>query len=212
MEPMVLKNGIQMEIKLACSCGGLQGKIQNVTPKLGLRIICYCDDCQTYANYLRCQKSILDEDGGTQLLQVPQAHVQFSQGQDQIECLQLSPKGIKRWYTKCCHTPIGNMLQNPNVAFIGIPFALIDMEQINGIDQSLGPLCARLQARYAKRPIAHKHDEKVSFGHLLKTINKLLLWKIKGLQRPHPFYDFEKKQYSYETKILSKEERNKFRP
>ncbi|EQC48268.1 hypothetical protein M899_3209 [Bacteriovorax sp. BSW11_IV] len=200
-----------MDLNLSCSCNKVQGQIKNVTPKLGLRVVCYCDDCQTYARYLNGQKSVLDENGGTELLQVPQAYVSFHKGQDQIECVQLSPKGIKRWYAKCCHTPIGNMLQNPSVSFIGIPVAFIDEEQMRDADKTIGPVCARLQLRFATGPIKENHDEKVPFGHLLKTISKLLQWKIKGLNRPHPFYDFESERYIYETKILTKEERDGFR-
>ena len=36
----------------------------------------------------------------------------FTQGKDRLACMSLSDKGMLRWYTTCCNTPIGNTMRN----------------------------------------------------------------------------------------------------
>ena len=41
------------------------------------------------------------------------AHVKLGAGTDAMRCLRLSDKGVLRWYTDCCRTPIGNTAASP---------------------------------------------------------------------------------------------------
>jgi hypothetical protein len=41
------------------------------------------------------------------------AHVKLGAGTDALRCLRLSDKGVLRWYTDCCRTPIGNTAASP---------------------------------------------------------------------------------------------------
>jgi hypothetical protein len=83
------------------------------------RIVCYCDDCQAYAHWLRREDG-LDAHGGSELVQVAPATLSFDRGQARIRGLRLTAKGLYRWYASCCNTPLGNTLQ-PGVPFVGIP-------------------------------------------------------------------------------------------
>jgi Family of unknown function (DUF6151) len=45
--------------------------------------------------------------------------LRFTKGQDQIEGLRLTPKGLYRWYAKCCNTPVGNT-RAPALPFVSM--------------------------------------------------------------------------------------------
>lgn len=85
------------EISLKCSCSTVQGVASQVTPKSGVRILCYCDDCQAFARFLDQEKLVLDEYEGTDIYQMPIANVRITQGKGQIRCMRLSHKGMFRW-------------------------------------------------------------------------------------------------------------------
>ena len=40
------------EVPLRCRCGALRGVASEVAPTTGLRLVCYCKDCQAFARYL----------------------------------------------------------------------------------------------------------------------------------------------------------------
>ena len=97
-----------MTVPLACSCGAVRGVLRNANARNGSRLVCMCDDCQTYAHHLGRAGDILDAHGGTEVYQTYPARLGFTQGSEPVRCLRLSPKGLMRWHTGCCRTPIGN--------------------------------------------------------------------------------------------------------
>ena len=101
------------EINLKCSCGKVRGKTKNVNESSGTRIMCCCDDCQSFAQYLEQESSVLDQYGGTDIFQMPISYIKITEGMKQISSVRLSAKGMYRWYTKCCNTPIGNSMNKP---------------------------------------------------------------------------------------------------
>ena len=52
-------------ISLKCKCGAVKGSIKHVSPKVGNHVVCYCEDCQAFANHLSSNDNISDEWGGT---------------------------------------------------------------------------------------------------------------------------------------------------
>lgn len=72
--------------------------------------MCCCMDCQKFAVFLQQEDQILDQYGGTDIFQIPILHVKITEGNEHIACVRLNQKGIYRWYTGCCNTPIGNTL------------------------------------------------------------------------------------------------------
>jgi hypothetical protein len=40
------------KLPLKCRCGAMRGTANDVAPEAGNRIVCLCDDCQTYAAYV----------------------------------------------------------------------------------------------------------------------------------------------------------------
>jgi len=84
-----------------------------------MRATCYCKDCQSFAYFLGKEKETLNELGGTDIVPASPRCVTFKQGQASLACLQLSPKGLLRWYAKCRNTPIGNTWRNNKLSYVG---------------------------------------------------------------------------------------------
>lgn len=101
------------------------------------RLICYCTDCQAFGRFLTNlaqhdgQHQVLDAQGGTELVQVAQSKLRFVQGEDQLLAVRLTEQGMIRWYTRCCHTPIGNTMASRGGAFIGLIHSCLTRPQLN---------------------------------------------------------------------------------
>ena len=106
------------EVELRCRCGEVIGLVENASPQKVNRVVCYCDDCQAFAHQLG-RGDLLNAQGGTDIIQVAPASLIFVKGQYRIAGLRLTPKGLFRWHTTCCNTPVGNTL-GPAIPFVGI--------------------------------------------------------------------------------------------
>jgi len=53
------------EITLQCACGEVRGKTANLNSTCGTRLVCCCRDCQSFAQYLQQEQTVLDQYGGT---------------------------------------------------------------------------------------------------------------------------------------------------
>lgn len=172
-------------VKLKCSCGKVQGETENVNQDTGTRVVCCCDDCQSFANYLNGGNTILDEYGGTDVFQMPVAHLNITQGKDQIGCVRLSTKGAYRWYTTCCNTPIGNTM-GAGVPFIGVIHNIMD--NATNRDNDLGRARGHIQTKFATKTVPAGLKGSM-FRIIIRTLSKLLIWKLKGLNTPSVFFD-----------------------
>ncbi|WP_339846433.1 DUF6151 family protein [uncultured Halopseudomonas sp.] len=170
---------------LQCRCGQIKGRAININPADRTRVICYCKDCQAFAHALQAGAVVLDEQGGTDIYQLPPARLQIHQGQDQIRCLRLSEKGLYRWYAGCCNTPIGNTL-SPRVPMIGLIHCFIaDPER----ETKLGPVRACVNLRGATGQIPNSQlNAAPARGYVGKLILKMLGWKLGGKARPNPLF------------------------
>ena len=108
----------RMTHRFQCHCGTLRGELTE--PQRGVRAVCYCGDCQTYAHLLGQPQRVLDALGGTDVVAIPSRHVRFTSGTGTLACLSLSPKGILRWYASCCNTPIANTPRDWRLPYVGL--------------------------------------------------------------------------------------------
>ncbi len=176
-----------MDINLTCSCGAVKGTAINITPKNGTRVICCCDDCQAFANYLGAEEKILDAFGGTDIYQTSQSQIKINKGAEHLRCIQLTSKGLMRWYTGCCNTPVGNTM-NASIPFIGIIHNFIDVQ--SNRDNTLGPVSAYVQTQYARGCPTYPHSaKKFPIGITFKIIQKIIIWRIKGMNKPSAFFN-----------------------
>lgn len=179
-----------MDISLGCECGKVTGVAKNVTPSAGTRLNCYCSDCQAFPRHLGKADTVLDVWGGTDIFQMAQAYVEIHTGADQVRCLRLSEKGLHRWYTACCNTPIGNTLGG-GMPFIGVIHSFIT--QPGERDVLLGPSRGNVWIKDASIDALGNAPESLRKGGnpyllLLRSIRKLIVWKLKGLDQPSPFF------------------------
>lgn len=174
------------DIPLKCNCGEVSGIARNVTPHNGIRAMCYCDDCQGFANYLHRGDDILDQNGGTDIFQMTPSQLEFHEGADQLRCVRLKKKGLYRWYTGCCNTPIGNTV-GAGFAFIGVIHSIMDDDGVR--DQNLGPIRTFVMGNYAKGELPEeRYNKGFPISSTLRVFWKLLLWRLQGKHKPSPFF------------------------
>ena len=126
-------------LEIACRCGQVRIGLAAPSWSSGMRVKCYCKDCQTAARALGAE-DVLDAAGGTDIWQTTPDQLDIRAGADQLRILRLSPRGIFRWYAACCDTPICNSLPR-----LGLPFAGVILR---------GPVLAQVEARVG-RVVAH---------------------------------------------------------
>ncbi len=176
-------------LPIKCRCGSFRGIARGVSREAGNRLICYCDDCQSFAEFLGRADEILDTHGGTDIFQMSPARLEIVAGKEHLACIRLTPKGVFRWYTDCCKTPVGNTLPTGRIAFVGLIHSCM---QTGGKsrEEALGPVHARINARYAKgdRSELDAHD-RVPLSVLVRVVWKLLHWRLRGDRHRSPFFD-----------------------
>lgn len=107
-----------MNHRFQCQCGTLKGEVSS--PERGMRAVCYCGDCQTYAHLLGHPHRVLDPLGGTDVVATHARYVTFTSDTQTLACLSLSPRAVLRWYARCCDTPIANTPRNWKLPYVGM--------------------------------------------------------------------------------------------
>jgi hypothetical protein len=199
-----LMNGMQHPLK--CQCGAVQGVV-NVSMTLS-RGICYCKDCQSFAHFLGKEKEILNELGGTDVVPASPRSVTFTQGKESLACMQLSPKGLLRWYARCCNTPIGNTWRNNKMAYVGLIHTCLEQSGMS-LDQSFGPVCMQVNPQSAKGAV--KIKSKGTLSALTSWAWMMLRERISGTYRQSPFFDSNTDQPVVAPVVLTQEERQALR-
>ena len=193
------------EIELRCRCGEVRGTITGASPRTVNRVVCYCDDCQAFAQHLG-RADLLNENGGSDVVQVAPATLTFTQGQDRIAGVRLSPKGLYRWHTTCCNTPVGNTL-SPAVPFVGLIAKTFDVPRV---DDVVGPPTGAIQGKFAVGE-APAGSTGLNLSLILGAIGKVLGWRVTGKVWPHPFFARETRAPIYPISVISKERREALR-
>ena len=172
------------DLKLACGCGEVRGHLTSLSATLNNHPVCYCDDCQAFVHHLGAQASALDEFGGTAIVQVSPCQIHVDTGADQLRCLRLRPKGVTRWYTHCCNTPLANTV-SARLSLSGIVAAFIDEPgtaleavryRIQGLHALNAPAELRIAAAFPRRMV-------------MSIVLQLLMARIAGRHKPSPFHD-----------------------
>lgn len=169
-----------------------------------------CDDCQAYAHLLGRAHDILDAHGGTDVFYPTPAQVAITRAHEHLRCVRLSARGILRWYTACCHTPVAHTVASSNVPFIGIPHTFIHGTQAER-NALLGPISARIRGRYGKDPLPKGAHLGVPLRALVRSY-ALLLWAwLRRRHMPTPFFDPDTGAPVLEPTVVSPEQREHLR-
>jgi uncharacterized protein DUF6151 len=176
-----------MDVPLRCRCGHLRGVARQVAPDTGFRFTCYCRDCQAFARFLK-RPDVLDGAGGTDIFHMPAGRVKLGAGEDAVRCLQLSSR-VFRWYADCCKTPVANTA-GPRFPVVGLIHSFISLDADGlTLDEVLGARLCRIFEDSAVAPLPPNTPPPRSFGLIARRLPTLLGWWLRGLGRPHPFFD-----------------------
>jgi hypothetical protein len=193
--------------ELRCRCGEVRGWVADASPRAVNRVVCYCDDCQAFAHHLG-RPDLLDPHGGSDIVQLAPGSLTFVQGQDRIVGLRLTPKGLFRWHTHCCHTPIGNTV-SPAIPFVGIVVRAFERDTQRADDVFGQPIGAILgQYAIGEVPAASR---RMSLSLMLRAIRMVLGWRLRGRAWPNPFFARDTRAPIHPVTVLSPSEREALR-
>lgn len=186
---------------LRCHCGQFQATISDLRPESCNHVVCYCDDCQAFGRWLGTE-GMMDARGGTEIIQVFPSQMRVTAGIEHLRLLRLSEKGLLRWYTDCCRSPVGNMLSNPSSPFVGLFRGLFLKEE-----DAIGPILAKIQGRFAIGGCPPDASPSASAAILWRSFVFLLKGFVGGKYAPSPFFDATTKRPIREARVLRGEER-----
>ena len=196
-----------MDATLLCRCRRVRGLVGNVSPNTVNRVVCYCDDCQAFLHHID-RSELLDRNGGSDIVQVAPRSVSFVHGSDYIVGVRLSPKGLHRWYARCCSTPLGNTV-SPAIPFIGI-IAQAFASETQRPDELFGPPIGRIFGKYAVGG-APENSTGLQPWLMARAIRMVIGWRLRGRTWPHPFYERDTRAPRFPVTTLSPEEREVLR-
>lgn len=177
------------DLPIRCKCGALRGVLHEASGRGGNRCVCYCDDCQSFAHFLGRPEELLDAHGGTEVFQTSPALVEIAEGADRLACMRLTPKGLARWYTSCCRTPIGNTLATGSWPFVGLIRACIAADD-SALESALGPIRQRSMGRFAIGDTSGLHvHERLPLSLIARIARMLVVWKLRGDRKRSPFFE-----------------------
>lgn len=172
-------------MEIQCECGKFRAKLKNFPYNTPGRLVCYCDDCQSYLHHLK-RDDLLDANGGTEVIPAYPGDVEILSGKEHLKCMRLSPNGTFRFFTSCCNTPIVNTRpKEPWAGFLRCVFAAKDAHQIN---QMLGPVRSRIMGRYAKGVPPADTPEKFNLKAFLTVMPFMLKGKLLKKSKSSPFF------------------------
>jgi len=191
-----------MNHPLRCGCGTLRGSVSH-TEKAN-RAVCYCRDCQAYAQFLGNAEGILDELGGTDVVATLSQYVTFTEGMEALACMSLTQNGLLRWYASCCRTPIGNTQRDFRVSFVGLVHPCLEGTS-KTLDSSFGRVRMRVNTKSAKgKPQSMPLS---TLAALPRFVTSIIRARLDGSYRLTPFFDPDRGTPVVSPKVLSASER-----
>lgn len=191
----------------ACRCGQVRGRVAGPSPRAVNRVLCYCADCQAFAHALG-RPDILDARGGSDVIQIAPAAMTIERGQEHVAALRLTEKGLHRFHSACCGTPLGNT-HGLSLPVIGIPKPAFEVEG-QDLDVLFGPPVGGV---YGEDAIggAPPGSKGVPMAFLARTILKIVGWRLAGRGWPHPFFDRATRRPLFPVSVLPPERREAIR-
>jgi hypothetical protein len=198
--------------ELACRCGQIHGALRGTARETVNRAVCYCNDCQAFLQHLG-RADLLGPHAGTDIVQVAPDTVTFDRGREHIEAVRLSPRGLYRFYARCCKTPLGNMV-GPVLPFVGFAHEVFrDLKDANARDAAFGAVRGEVFGEFAcGMPDGARKPSKPSLGMMAHVAGLLVRWKLGGHTWPSPFFEKGRKDPVPPVHVLTRAERDALRP
>lgn len=169
------------EVTLSCHCGAFTARLREASAQNGNHGLCYCADCQAFARHLEQFGVVTDAAGGTEIYQTQPHRFEILTGQEHLALLRLNPKGLNRWYAKCCNTPICNTPGNPKIAFAGVLAA-----NLTAAPGALGPIRFRYKRESAVVPVTEPSGSMLRF--IARSVSAILKERVSGRWKKTPFF------------------------
>ena len=186
---------------MQCRCGTIKGVVSN--PRSANRAVCYCKDCQAFAHFLGRESEILDERGGSDVVQTLPKNVALTQGIEELACLRLTPKGLLRWYARCCSTPIGNTLWTPKFSFVGLVHTCLENPD-RSLDEAFGPATGSVNTASARgNPKPREFGHGAMLWWFMRTVTRA---RINSDYRLTPFFRADTLAPIVTPRVLTAEE------
>jgi hypothetical protein len=189
---------------LQCRCGTLKGEV--ALSGAANHVICYCRDCQAFAFFLGREGDVLDTRGGSDVVQTLPKNVTFTQGQQALACMRLTPTGLVRWYASCCNTPIGNTLDGPKISFVGLVHSCLESAG-RPLEEVFGPVRAWLHGGSARGEPKPKMAGNAAIGAWFFV--KVVWARFNGDYKITPFFNPGTTTLAVTPRVLGSEERSK---
>lgn len=190
-------------MEIQCDCGKFRAELTQFPKNTPGRLICYCDDCQGFLQYIK-RTDLLNENGGTEIIPAYPADIKMIAGKDVVRCVRLHAKGMYRFFTSCCHTPIANT--DPTRAWAGINRRMYITKDPSRLDRELGPVKSSIMGKYAKGTPPAGTPQTFDFKGMVTVLPFIIKGKILGKSKHSPFFD--KGEAIAVPKILTVEERS----
>lgn len=185
-------------MNIQCDCGKFKAELTGMPSHTPGRLACYCDDCQNFLIKIG-RESILDAYGGTEIIPVYPSEFKILQGREFLKCNRLSQKGLNRWTTSCCNSPVGNTKANfPWVGIIHSAYRAADPQAL----ESLGPIKSRIMGKYKKGNPPFEVSDKLKPKDALVVLPFILKGLILKKNKNSPFFDKDGKTPSAQITIL----------
>ncbi|WP_050532043.1 DUF6151 family protein [Pseudaestuariivita atlantica] len=169
-----------MSLDFACACGTVRWSVDAAGARSGTHTICYCRDCRAWARSLGIGDQLVPG-GGLRLFITQPGHMEVTGDTSALVCTRLSPKGLERWSTACCNTPVASHV--PGWApMAGVTAASLPDPSV------LGPV----RLIYGAKGALPGHDAPTRNRGVKRLMIRLLfssLWgHVTGRSRRTPFY------------------------
>jgi len=191
-------------MNIQCECGKFEAELNAFPKNTPGRLKCYCDDCQSYLHHIK-RADLLDSNGGTEVIPIYPADIRILKGQEQLKCARLSNKGMFRFFTACCNTPIANT--RPNTPWVGVHRRVYVVKDPNKLDQTLGPIRSSIMGRFAKGTPPAGTPKTFNLKAFASVMPFILKGKIFKKFTPSPFFIEDGLTAIVDTHVLSLEER-----
>lgn len=176
-------------MEIQCECGKFRAELTQFPKNTPGRLLCYCDDCQSFMHYLN-RADLLDSNGGTEIIPVYPSDFKILQGQEQLKCTRLVPDGMFRYSTKCCNTPIANT--DEKRPWVGTHRRVFVAKDPKKLDEIFQQVRASIMGKYGHGILPPGTPKKFNFKGFLSVMPFLLNGILKGRKRPSPFFENEK--------------------